>query len=325
VGSKQKVKPGLGKGLNALLPAEDYLQNEHLQPKNLPSEEVKREAEKNEAEKNEAVKSEAEKNEEAKKAGEVLIPLEKLRGNPHQPRKYFDEESLRELADSIREHGVIQPIIAEDSGDGTYRIVAGERRNRAAALAGLSAAPVLIRNYTDENRLIISLIENIQRTDLNPIEEASAYRRLMDLAGLSQEEVSVKVGKKRSTVANTLRLLNLPQAMQDALETGAISPGHARALLAVEDPARREQLFQKMIESGISVRTAEKLAAPERESPKKPQDPNLNAIAEKLIEVFGTKVTIEGDFRKGSIRIAYYSAEDLDRLYDLLTAGKPVA
>jgi ParB family chromosome partitioning protein len=295
----------LGKGLNALIPLDD--ESSSLPAQGAPEKTIL--------------------------TGEGSLPLEMLRTNPNQPRKHFDEESLQELADSIREHGIIQPIIAEDAGDGTYTIVAGERRIRAAALAGLVEVPVLIRNYTDEKRMEISLIENIQRTDLNPIEEAGAYKRLMELTGFSQDEVAAKVGKKRSTVANTLRLLKLPPAMQECLKIGQISSGHARALLSVTDTTHQEQLFQKMLSTGISVREAEKCAAAYNDDDKEvcPQtevdpktkavpkrDPELIAMQEKFIESLGTKVTIEGDFHKGSIRIDYYSMKDLDRLYELL-------
>jgi ParB family chromosome partitioning protein len=258
----------------------------------------------------------------------VNLPLEKLQANPNQPRRYFDEASLRELADSIQEHGIIQPIIAEETGDGTYCIVAGERRTRAAALAGLSTIPALIRHYTDEKRMEVSLIENIQRADLNPIEEASAYKGLMELTGLSQDEIAAKVGKNRSTVANALRLLKLPRTMQERLEQGALSAGHARALLSVSNPQDQEHLFQEMLTKGISVREAEKratafntegntkIATKVSSVPK--QVPELRAIEEKFIESLGTKVSIEGDLHKGSIHIEYYSMEDLDRLYEIL-------
>jgi ParB family chromosome partitioning protein len=258
----------------------------------------------------------------------VNLPLEKLQANPNQPRRYFDEASLRELADSIQEHGIIQPIIAEDTGDGTYRIVAGERRTRAAALAGLSTIPALIRHYTDEKRMEVSLIENIQRADLNPIEEASAYKGLMELTGLSQDEIAAKVGKNRSTVANALRLLKLPRIMQERLEQGALSAGHARALLAVSNPQDQERLFQEMLTKGISVREAEKRATAfntegnakiaTKVSSVSKQVPELRAIEEKFIESLGTKVSIEGDLHKGNIHIEYYSMEDLDRLYEIL-------
>ncbi|MDR2760062.1 MAG: ParB/RepB/Spo0J family partition protein, partial [Spirochaetaceae bacterium] len=179
--------------------------------------------------------------------GEIFLPLDKLRANPNQPRKTFEEENLRELADSIRSQGIIQPIIVEDAGDGTYTIVAGERRSRAARIAGLREVPVLIRNYSDEKRLEVSIIENVQRTDLNPIEEATAYKNLMEITGLSQDEAAAKVGKSRSTVANALRLLKLPAAMQKSLELGKITPGHARAILSVSTQEGQALLFEEIL------------------------------------------------------------------------------
>jgi ParB family chromosome partitioning protein len=259
---------------------------------------------------------------------EAKLPLEKLRANPQQPRKQFDPTSLMELADSIREHGILQPLIVEAGEDGTYIIVAGERRSRAAALAGLTEVPVLIRNYTDAQRMEVSIIENVQRADLNPMEEAAAYRQLMDLTGFSQEEVALKVGKNRSTVANALRLLKLPLVVQESLARGELSSGHARALLSVVNPIYQARLFHQIISSSISVREAEKRAAgcnqENQENSRKPlkpvlaRDPELTAMEEQFIESLGTKVSIEGDLRQGSIRIEYYSMEDLDRLYELL-------
>ncbi|MDR1898676.1 MAG: ParB/RepB/Spo0J family partition protein [Treponema sp.] len=193
--------------------------------------------------------------------GEASIPLDKLRANPDQPRKNFDETELRELADSIREHGVIQPVLAEDAGDGTYTIIAGERRCRAARMAGLGEVPVLIRDYSAEKRMIVSLIENVQRSDLNPIEEAAAYQKLITLTGLSQDEVAARVGKSRSAVANALRLLKLPEDIRGSLEMGEISPGHARAILAVTDQTKQAFLFEEILASGVSVREAERRAA----------------------------------------------------------------
>jgi len=257
----------------------------------------------------------------------VQIAIDKLVANPGQPRKNFDETDLRELADSIAEHGIIQPVIAADSGDGSYIIIAGERRTRAARLAGLTTIPAIIRKYTDQKRLEVSLIENIQRTDLNPIEEAAAYKNLMDFSHLSQEELSVRVGKNRSTIANALRLLKLPADVQKSLETGGITSGHARALLAVNDKNAREKLFKEITGKGLSVRDAEKRAAalnvtpaageaPETKPSKRA--PELDAMEEKFIDKLGTKVVIEGDLNKGRIRVDYYSMEDLDRLYELL-------
>jgi ParB family chromosome partitioning protein len=260
----------------------------------------------------------------------MFIPLDKLRANPAQPRKHFDEEALRELADSIKEHGIIQPVIAEDAGDGTYVIVAGERRTRAARLAGLAEAPVILRDYSEEKRMEVSLIENVQRADLNPIEEAAAYRQLMELTGLSQDAVAARVGKNRSTVANALRLLRLSPEVQGALEEGALSPGHARAILSVTGKADQNALFREILREGLSVREAEKRAAApgekrsEKNSPgpktaapgKRP--PEIGAMEEKFIGRLGTKVAIEGGLHQGRILIEYYSMEDLERLYEIL-------
>jgi ParB family chromosome partitioning protein len=299
-------KPGLGRGLSALLPDSDDSVSPGLAGKA--------------AEKRNALESQG---------SVVQLAVNRLVANPGQPRKNFDETELRELADSITEHGIIQPIIAADSGDGSYIIIAGERRTRAARLAGLTEVPAIIRKYTDQKRLEISLIENIQRTDLNPIEEAVAYKNLMDFSRLSQEELAVRVGKNRSTVANALRLLKLPADVQKSLETGSISPGHARALLSVNEKNLREKLFKEITGKGLSVREAEKRAAafnavsadgkeaaPEIKPLKRA--PELDAMEEKFINKLGTKVVIEGDLNKGRIHVDYYSMEDLDRLYEIL-------
>jgi len=257
--------------------------------------------------------------------GEIFINPEKLISNPNQPRKSFDETELAELADSIRQQGIIQPIIAEETGDGNYTIIAGERRTRAARMAGLKEVPVILRKYSDEKRMVVSLIENIQRADLNAIEEASAYRQLMELEGLSQEEVSVKVGKNRATVANALRLLKLPTEMQESIRKNELSPGHARAILSVSGVRAQEILFREILKKGLSVREAEKRAAALGSQEKKPgkpavkgRAPELGAMEEKFIKHLGTKVVINGDLRKGSIVIDYYSMQDLDRLYEVL-------
>jgi ParB family chromosome partitioning protein len=273
--------------------------------------------------------------------GELSIPLDKLKSNPDQPRKRFEESELEELAASIREHGIIEPIIAEADGEGRYTIVAGERRFRAAKLAGLTEAPVIVRSYSANERMLITLTENVQRSDLNPIEEAEGYKKLMEFTGLSQDEIAAKVGKNRSTVANSLRLLKLPEAVRQSLERGELSPGHARSLLAVSGEKDRNTLYREILEKGLSVREAEKRAGilngrakepgegeaevlgKERPAPegaaKRP--PELANMEEKLIEKFGTKVAIAGDLDKGSIRIDYYSMEDLDRLYKLILPG----
>ena len=258
----------------------------------------------------------------------VQIAIDRLTANPGQPRTRFDETELRELADSIAEHGIIQPVIAADAGDGSYIIIAGERRTRAARLAGLATIPAIIREYTDQKRLEVSLIENIQRTDLNPIEEAAAYKNLMDFSRLSQEELAARVGKNRSTVANALRLLKLPADVQKSLETGGISSGHARALLAVNEKSAREKLFKEITGKGLSVREAEKQAAAFNAAPvaaeKTPEvkprkrASEIDAMEEKFIDKLGTKVVIEGDLNKGRIHVDYYSMEDLERLYEIL-------
>jgi ParB family chromosome partitioning protein len=294
------AKNRLGKGLEALIPIEDNLPEKILQA---------------------TIQADS-------LGGEKFLPLDKITANPNQPRKYFDEASLNELANSIREHGVIQPIIVEADGNGSYIIVAGERRSRAAKIAGLTEIPALIRNYSDEKRMEVALIENVQRADLNPVEEAQAYKNLMDFTGLSQDEVATKVGKNRSTVANALRLLKLPIKMQDFLKEGTISSGHARAILSVTNADNQKILFDEILAKGISVREAEKLAAnlnksdgesssKEKDFIPQKQDPDLVLMEQKFIEVLGTKVSIQGDLKKGIIKIDYYSMEDLDRLHSI--------
>jgi len=262
--------------------------------------------------------------------GETLIPLEKLRANPGQPRKRFDQAELEELAASVKQHGVIQPIIVDKDNNGNFVIIAGERRSRAAALAGLSEIPALVRNYSDQKKLEVALIENLHRSDLNPIEEAMAYKQLMDTAGLSQDEAAERVGKNRSTVANALRLLKLPARMREAMEEGTLSAGHARSILSLTKAADQELLFAEISKKNLSVREAEKRAAAlnaERSADGKnakpagknaKREPNLKAMEEKFIRTLGTKVTINGTLKKGRIEIEYYSMDDLDRLYGLL-------
>ncbi|WP_020613788.1 ParB/RepB/Spo0J family partition protein [Sediminispirochaeta bajacaliforniensis] len=258
------------------------------------------------------------------------LPLRKIRTNPDQPRKHFDEEALRELADSIRNQGVIQPIIVdEESAHGLHTIVAGERRFRAARLAGLSEIPVIIRAFSEEDKLEIALVENVQREDLNPVEEAQAYRHLMDAMNLSQDAVARKVGKKRSTVANSLRLLKLPEDVQDSLVKGELTAGHARAILSVLNPADQRILYGRILQHGLSVRETEDQAsalnkgmrATEQKEEKTPANraPELRSIEQKFLDALGTKVTIRGSLKKGKIEIAYYSMDDLERLFDIIS------
>ena len=268
---------------------------------------------------------------------ELFINPSLLKPNPHQPRHEFDEAALKELADSIREHGIIQPIIVEDAGDGTYYIIAGERRTRAARLAGLAKVPVIIKKFSDERKLEIALIENIQRENLNPVEEAQAYHQLMTLGNLSQEEAAARVGKNRSTVANALRLLKLPEDMTSSLASGQITPGHARAILSVLNPADQRILFGRIVGNGLSVRDAERMAGElnggsraadqKKEKPAKSGDAGImrtieiRNLEQKFIDALGTKVSVKGNLEKGTIEISYFSRDDLDRIYELFTSA----
>jgi ParB family transcriptional regulator, chromosome partitioning protein len=260
------------------------------------------------------------------------VALSLLKPNPNQPRKRFDETALGELAESIRTNGIIQPIVVEEDGTGSYLIIAGERRFRAASIAGLREVPVVVRRYSEKQKLEIALIENVQREDLNPLEEAEAYRSLMELTGANQEDVAARVGKNRSTVANALRLLKLPPSMLPSIENGSITPGHARAILSVLNPADQQILFDRAVAEGLSVREAERLAgdlnAGKRPKPattahrEKSRDPELQAMEEKLISALGTKVSIEGGAKKGEIRISYFSLDDLNRVYEIISGGR---
>ncbi len=248
---------GLGRGINALLDNNDEAE---ISAVNNKASEGNLTPETTSADDKSAPFSKADTNTSAA-GGVVQLAVETLVANPGQPRKNFDEAELQELADSIKTYGIIQPIIAADAGDGTFFIIAGERRTRAARLAGLASVPAIIRDYTDQKRMEVSLIENIQRSDLNPIEEAAAYKNLMDFSNLSQDELASRVGKNRSTVANALRLLKLPVEIQKNIEEGKISSGHARALLSVTNTKQREKLFKEIIEGELSVRETEKRKA----------------------------------------------------------------
>ena len=297
------AKHGLGKGIAALLPDDDLDLDYTLQAKS---------------------RDQSNKT-PARVRAEMYIPIDKITANPLQPRKDFNDQELAELTDSIREHGIIQPVIVEEAGDDSYIIVAGERRVRAARTAGLSEVPVIVRKYSEEKRFAVSLIENIQRSDLNPIEEAAAYKSLMDISGLSQDQAAARVGKNRSTVANALRLLKLAPQMQDSIKKGELSAGHARAILSIANEKIQGILFKDIIKNKLSVREAEKLAVllnkqkKEKEAPRgKSRPPELKDMEEKFIKRLGTKVKIQGDINKGSIIIDYYSMDDLDRLYDII-------
>lgn len=260
------------------------------------------------------------------------IPLAEIDAGGEQPRRRFVDETLDELAQSITSHGILQPILVEPVG-GRYRIIAGERRFRAAQRAGLKRIPAVVRTSSDDERLTLALIENIQREDLTPMEEAQAYRRLLDVSGVSQEELAVRVGKHRSTIANSVRLLGLPVEVQNALGDGTISAGHARALLMIPDPDERQRLFKRIAQ--YSVREAEAYAARVRRreerrgadrtaanrQPQTAADPHLRDLQQRLIDSFGTKVAVTGTAQRGKIEISFFNPDDLERLGDRLLGG----
>lgn len=261
-----------------------------------------------------------------KEGSPVMVPLSKVEPNRGQPRRNFDEDALQELAESIRQYGIIQPLIVQER-DGYYEIIAGERRWRAARIASLKEVPVIIREYTSREVMEISLIENIQREDLNPIEEAGAYRRLMEEFSLKQDEVALRVSKSRAAIANSVRLLNLDQRVQDMIVAQMLSTGHARALLAITDPEQQYLTAQKVFDEKLTVRDVEKLVRKMNEAPavsvKKPVSDALQAIyanlAEQMKSALGTKVIISPkSAQKGKIEIEYYSSDELDRLCTLL-------
>ncbi len=253
-----------------------------------------------------------------------VVSLGLIHTNPNQPRKHFDEESLNELANSIKVHGVIQPIVLNDNHDGTYMIIAGERRFRAAKKAGLTEIPAIIKNYSDKQIKEISIIENLQREDLNPIEAARAIKQLMEEYKLSQEAVSDRIGKSRSNIANTLRLLNLYPEVLNMVEKGLLSSGHARALVVVLDHNSQIRLANQAIKEKWNVRDLEKavrkLQHPESKAkPHVEQSLELKSLLLSMQRTFGTKVSVIGNDKKGRIYIDYYSRDDLDRIADLLT------
>lgn len=291
---------GLGKGLDLLIPKMDESQEE--KPKE------------NATEKKQST------------GPETIVKISKVEPNRKQPRKTFDEDKLQELADSIRQFGIIQPILVQDRKD-HYEIIAGERRWRAAKIAGLKEIPVIIRKYTEKEIMEISLIENIQREDINPIEEALAYKRLLTEFQFKQDEIAERVSKSRTTITNALRLLKLCDEVQQMVIDDMLTTGHARALLGIEDPEEQYSLAQIVFDGKLSVRETEKLVKnhnkPKRPEKKKVDDALLRQIysdlSEKMKERLSTKVTIigKGD-GSGKIEIEFYNNEDLDRLLDMM-------
>jgi len=284
-------RPGLGKGLDALIPTH-------------PDGEILSEF-----------------------GGVLEVPLELIAANPHQPRKGFDEDKLKELASSIEEHGIIQPLVltAQDpDSDQKYALIAGERRLRAAKLAGLSTVPAILRETDSQNHLLLALIENVQRADLNPLEAATAYQSLSVEFGLSHEEISKRVGKSRTAVTNTLRLLDLPDVVQQALRKNQVSMGHARALLALPNIKAQSSALQTILTKELNVRQTEalvnKFKGKKRPKPPKkdPKSPELKSLEEELQSSLGTKVRLtRSKSGKGTITIHYYSDEEFNTLIDL--------
>jgi ParB family chromosome partitioning protein len=252
-------------------------------------------------------------------AGVTQLPLENIRRNPRQPRVQFDPQELEELAASIREHGILQPLVVSPAEDGNYVLIAGERRLEAARKAGLQTVPVVIRHATDQQLLELALIENVQRADLNPLEEAEAFRHLIDEFGLSHEAVAARLGKSRVAVTNTLRLLEAAPAVKQALVDGKISEGHARALLALSSSRAQEAALQTVLNLDLSVRQTEqlarKLAGEKPAAKRKPaQSPDVSEVEQRLRSSLGTKVTLRHGKKGGTITIHYYSDEELDAL-----------
>lgn len=254
------------------------------------------------------------------------IDLQEIQKNPYQPRKSIDDEKLKEMLQSIREHGVIQPVLVRKSGEG-YELVAGERRFRAAQLANLEKIPAVIKDFNDNEMLEISLIENIQRENLNPLEEAEAYKRLMEEFGFNQEKIAERLGKSRPSIANTLRLLHLEEKVKGYLREGKISAGHARALVSIEDRELQREVAQEILEKNLNVRKVEevlqqlkkKKEKEQKASPPQPKaDPFIQDLEEKLCHHFGTRVRIQEGKNKGKIEIEYYNPEELERITEKL-------
>ena len=297
-------KKGLGKGLDSLIP-------DNKSMKSVTSE-----------------KTVESKEDAAAKSGVQVMKINEVEPNRDQPRKNFDEDALLELSDSIKQFGVLQPLLVRKRKD-YYEIIAGERRWRAAKLAGVKEVPVIEKEYTDQEILEIGLIENIQRENLNPIEEAIAYKRLLEEFNLKQDEVAERVSKSRTAVTNSMRLLKLSDKVQQIIIDDMISTGHARALLAIDDPELQYTLANKIFDEKLSVRETEKLVK-EIKNPKKPKEkkPVANSfiyqdLEEKMKSVFGTKVSIASKGKgKGKIEIEYYSDDELEHLFDMMMSIK---
>jgi ParB family chromosome partitioning protein len=248
------------------------------------------------------------------------VPVSEIKPDSDQPRRHFKPEELQELSDSIKEHGILQPLLVSELPDGGYQLIAGERRWRAAQMAHIATVPVIVKKLADEQRLEVALIENIQRQDLNALEEGFAYKRLIEEFGLTQEQVADKVGKSRPAIANMIRLLNLPEEVQNALVTGKISTGQARSLLTLDDKKQQLDMLASMLGEKMTVREVEKQVQ-KTTAPTKlaRRDPNILYVEEQLRSALGTKVTVNGKDDKGAVVINYYSKDELKELIKKIT------
>lgn len=263
----------------------------------------------------------------SEESGIVELRINDIEPNKEQPRKHFKQEKLEALAESIIQHGVIQPIIVKKEDEG-YNIIAGERRWRAAKLAGLRTIPSIIKDISSRETMEIALIENLQREDLNPIEEAEAYQKLMEEHGLTQEALSKVVGKSRAAIANSVRLLSLTDKIREMLIEELLTPGHARTLINIEDEEKQQSLADDIVERKLSVRDAEKLAGEEKQikqttkrKSNRNKDANIIDLEERLKSIFGTKVDLRHNVNKGKIVIEYYSNDELDRIIEIISNG----
>ena len=309
--AKTKSK-GLGKGLEALFGDAEVAPVEK----------------KPAAKKKQADNRKSEKAEESpvEEGGVLYVDLNDIKPNASQPRKVFDEEKLEELAASIQQHGLIQPIVLRKLGKG-YEIVAGERRWRAARLAGLKEVPCIVKELTEEENMLLAIVENMQREDLNPIEEAEGLKKMIDTYGLTQEQVSYSVGKSRPYITNSLRLLKLPPKIRYLTADGSLSMGHARALAAVKDEKRQIELAERVVSEGLSVRQIEKLAQESgktsaKRKPRKTKSADEKRVEMELREALGTKVSLQRKGARGKIEIEFFNGEEMERLIDLLRSIK---
>lgn len=302
-----KKSRGLGKGLDALFG--DAEVTVERKPAKVNEEQA-------------APTARAEAPEKESAGGILYIDINDIKPNSNQPRKTFDEDKLEELAASIEEHGLIQPVVLRKAGKG-YEIVAGERRWRAARKIGIKELPCIVKELTDEENMLLAIIENMQREDLNPIEEAEGIKQMIDTYGLTQEQVSKSVGKSRPYIANCLRILKLPEAIVSFVAEGELSAGHAKALAGIEDEGRQLELAKDTIKHGWSVRQLEKMAQEVKAPVKKPRktatkNANVKRVEEDLKAALGTKVTLNQKGNKGKIEIEFYSKEELERLIEML-------